>query len=651
MGILIDARALLKRYTVGEDEVLALDDVSCRIAEGEMVAIVGASGSGKSTLMHILGCLDRPDRGTYVLAGEDVSRMSADRLAEVRNRRIGFVFQSFNLLPRLSALENVELPLVYAGRTDARARAREALATVGLADRMRHEPNQLSGGQRQRVAIARALVTDPALLLADEPTGNLDSRSGADILGLFERLNTEGHTVILVTHDAAVAGHCRRQIHLLDGRIDDPGGTQPGPEALPGRESTAPAPLATAATFAVLFPAILKVGLKSLVANKLRSFLAMLGIIIGVGAVIAMLALGAGAQKQVLDRFTAMGTNVLLVMPAQRGSAGVISGSQQNLKIDDALAVAREVAGVTFVAPAVSSNAQLKYYGKNTRSNIFGTSSSYFAVRDLEIDRGRAFTEGEVDRMARVAVIGPEAATNAFGDSDPVGEVLKINGINFRILGVTKAKGEGWGSPDDRVIIPYTTAMQQLLGVDYLREIDVKARSEADLDRVKEDLTQLLRKRHRQLPGVEDDFRIMDMAEIRKNATEVTGVFKWLLGGIAAISLLVGGIGIMNIMLVTVTERTREIGIRKAIGAKERHILLQFLIESVIVSGLGGFIGLGLGVGLATVVPRFAPLPALVEWRSAFLALGVSAGVGIFFGLYPAWQASRLDPIEALRHE
>ncbi len=294
---------------------------------------------------------------------------------------------------------------------------------------------------------------------------------------------------------------------------------------------------------------------------------------------------------------------------------------------------------------------QLKYLNKNTRTNVLGTAVTYFAIRDIKVERGRFFTEGETDRMARVAVIGPTAAKNVFGDNDPLDETVKINGINFRVIGLTKAKGEGWGSPDDRITIPYTTAMKQLFGTDVLRGIDLQSESEAELEQVQKDVTALLRKRHRLAAGAENDFEIRNMAEIRESANQVTGTFKNLLGGIAAISLLVGGIGIMNIMLVTVTERTREIGIRKAIGATEANILVQFLAEAVIISGLGGLIGLGLGVALAWVVPRFIPLPSLVQWSSSVLALTVSAGVGIFFGFYPAWRAARLDPIEALRYE
>jgi len=401
----------------------------------------------------------------------------------------------------------------------------------------------------------------------------------------------------------------------------------------------------------MLFLTILKVGIKSLLANKLRSILAMLGIIIGVAAVIAMLAMGSGAQKQIMDRFAALGTNLLTISPGQRGSHGVISGTQQNLTLADALAIAREVKDVTMVAPSVQGTGQLKYLNKNTRTTVFGTSITYFAIRNVEIERGRVFSEGETDRMARVAVIGPTAAKNVFGENDPLDEMVKINGINFRIIGITKAKGEGWGSPDDRIIIPYTTAMQQIFGIDYLRGIDVQADAEAALDNVQAETRTLLRKQHRIQPDAEDDFEIHNMAEIRDNANQVTSTFKYLLGGIAAISLLVGGIGIMNIMLVTVTERTREIGIRKAIGATEENILVQFLAESVIISGLGGMIGLGLGVGISNMIPRFTPMTTLVDWSSAFLAIAVAASIGIFFGFYPAWRAARLDPIEALRHE
>ena len=401
----------------------------------------------------------------------------------------------------------------------------------------------------------------------------------------------------------------------------------------------------------MLFWTVLKVGVKSLLASKLRSILAMLGIIIGVGAVIAMLAIGSGAQKQVMDRFNAMGTNLLIVQPGQRGTHGVVSGLQQNLTLDDAEAIAREVAGVALIAPVVQGSAQIKYANRNARTTVVGTSATYQRLRDIQLAAGRVFTEGEVERMARVAVIGPQAVKNIFGASDALGETVKVNGINFQVIGVTKPKGEGWMSPDDRVTVPYTVAMQLLFGVTNLRQIEVQAADGADLAAVQADLTRLLRRLHRIAAGTDDDFSITNMADIRESASEVTKTFKYLLGGIAAISLLVGGIGIMNIMLVTVTERTREIGIRKAIGARDVHILLQFLAESVIMSGLGGAIGLGVGAGAALLIPRFTPLKAVLDPASALMSMGVAAAVGIFFGFYPAWRASRLDPIQALRYE
>jgi len=402
----------------------------------------------------------------------------------------------------------------------------------------------------------------------------------------------------------------------------------------------------------MLFWTIVKVGLKSLLANPLRSFLAMLGIIIGVAAVISMLAMGAGARNQIMQRLSAMGTNLLVVRPGQSGSHGVVSGTTQNLTLADAQALVKEVAGVRRVAPCVGGNVQVKYLNHNTRVRLTGTSPTYLPVRDFTVEKGRAFTDGEVENMARVAILGPVTVDNLFGVNEPLGETVKINSINFTVIGVLKAKGDqGWFSPDDQVIIPHTTAMKQLLGLDYLGEIDVQAADGADVKQVQADMTTLLRKRHHVQEGAADDVNIRNQADMIETANQFTQTFTILLGGIASISLLVGGIGIMNIMLVTVTERTREIGIRKAVGAKERSIMTQFLIESVIISGLGGLIGASGGLGAAVLIQRFTQFTTQVEWPSVLLALSFSAIVGIFFGWYPALRASRLDPVEALRYE
>ncbi|MHC4913864.1 MAG: ABC transporter permease [Planctomycetota bacterium] len=403
----------------------------------------------------------------------------------------------------------------------------------------------------------------------------------------------------------------------------------------------------------MLFWTIVKVALKTLLANKLRSFLAMLGIIIGVGAVISMLALAAGARSQVMSRITSMGTNLLVIRPGQRRRRGVRSGSYQNLKLEDAEAIVREVPGVAEVAPVVMGGAQLKYYGRNTSCSVVGTSITYFPIRSFEVEKGRCFTEVESERLARVAVLGPATADALFGESDPLGEIFKLKGINFRVIGVLKSKGDqGWFNPDDQALVPYSTAMKQLFGTDHLREIDIRAEDGADLDAVVAGTTALLRRRHRLAPEEDDDFHIRNQAELLEMASTVLRTFTILLGSIAGISLLVGGIGIMNIMLVTVAERTREIGVRKAIGARDRDILGQFLFESILLSGLGGVLGIGFGVGIARLISWASKdFITVVEPLSVILALSVSAAVGIFFGFYPALRASWLDPIEALRYE
>ena len=397
---------------------------------------------------------------------------------------------------------------------------------------------------------------------------------------------------------------------------------------------------------------IIKVALKSLLANKLRTFLAMLGIIIGVGAVISMLALGAGARQQVVDQIASMGKNLLIVHPAQRGSRGVMSDTSQRLRLEDAKAILDNVSDVYQVAPTVRGSSQLKYLNKNTRNSVIGSSVTYFPVRNFEIDMGRSFTEGEVERMARVAVLGPTAAENLFESSNPVGKTIKIKGINFSIVGVTKSRGSrGRHNPDELVIVPYTIAMKQLFGLQHLNEIDIQATDNANLEKVQEETTAVLRRQHRLVEGVPDDFHMHNQAEILEAAAEVSRTFSVLLGSIAGISLLVGGIGIMNIMLVTVTERTREIGVRKAIGAKKRDILLQFLIEAIVLSALGGIIGVVLGVGTAQMIPKLTQFSTVSGIGSVLLALSFSAAVGIFFGYYPARRAALLNPIDALRYE
>jgi putative ABC transport system permease protein len=402
----------------------------------------------------------------------------------------------------------------------------------------------------------------------------------------------------------------------------------------------------------MLFYIILKVALKSLLANKLRSILAMLGIIIGVGAVIANLAIGAGAQQATLSRITAMGSNLLYVSPGQRGTGGVMSGSQQNLKLDDAMALL-QLDNIHRIAPVVRGSVQVKYLSRNTQTSLIGTAVTYFRVRNFEVEKGETFSEADVDANARVAVIGPVIAERVFGTINPVGETVKLNGINFRVAGVMKAKGDqGWVNPDNQVFIPYTTAMKQVLGVDYLREINIQANEGADLTALQAAVTALMRKRHRILPDADNDFDIRNQAEIIEQFNAASKTFTILLASVASISLLVGGIGIMNIMLITVTERTREIGVRKAIGAKDRDILRQFLIEAILMSAVGGILGVAAGVGTAKLLPTFTTaFPTVIRPNSIFMALGFSATVGIFFGYYPARRAAKLDPIEALRYE
>ena len=649
---MLELRHLKKTYHLGDNDVHALDDVSLTIRDGEFLAIMGPSGSGKSTLMNVIGLLDHADAGEYILNGREIKSYDEDKLAELRRDTIGFIFQQFNLLPRLNAKENVELPLVYSGRLKERANAIKLLNLVGMGERTTHRPTELSGGQQQRVAIARALINTPTLILADEPTGNLDSASEREIINLLKDLNTQGITVVIVTHNEEIGKEARRIIRMRDGKIisDEEFGQLPQIEKHSASPATSNHP-----SFLAELSEHFRQGIRSIRANKIRAFLSMLGILIGVAAVVAMLAIGRGAQKSIEKQISKMGSNLLMVRSGAFKSGGVAleSGLVTQLTMDDVNAIKKQISGVKNAAPSVRQNAQVVYLNNNRNSSITGTSVDYEEIKAATPTIGRFFNQQEVNQRDTVALLGVTVVRELFGTKNPVGATIKINRINFRVIGVLPEKGSsGPMDQDDIVIIPYTTAMRRLFGKNYIDLIDVEMSTATDMFSIEESIRQLLIKRHKVPPSqIEDAFLIRNMAEIQDMMISTGSTMSMLIASIAGISLLVGGIGIMNIMLVSVTERTREIGIRKSIGARRRDILMQFLIESFLISTCGGIIGVACGWGASLALSYYKNWATYVTPESVFMALGFSFAVGIFFGVYPALKAARLKPIDALRYE
>jgi macrolide transport system ATP-binding/permease protein len=642
---LIEISNVTKHYQQGATTVRALDGISLTIEAGEFVAIMGQSGSGKSTLMNIIGCLDRPSSGDYRVTGIGVETLSADELAALRCRTFGFVFQRFNLLAGITAAENVEIPAAYAGRPkrERMARAKALLARLGLGERTDHRPTELSGGQQQRVSIARALMNEAPVILADEPTGALDSRSGEEVLALLKELHAEGRTVILITHNPEIAEHTHRVIHIADGLIKSDesrvtGNTAEAPEfTLDLQQRNRWLPDLVEAT---------KMALHSMRVNLFRTALTLLGVVIGVAAVVAMLAIGDGSKQQVLERISAMGTNLLVIRP---GAPGVrVAGDNATLVEEDARAIA-ELPAVTAVSPERATRVTVRYGNIDYATQIQGAWPGYAIARDWAMAEGSFISEDDVKGYAPVVVLGQTVAQTLFpGGESPIGKYLLVRNVPFEITGVLSARGATpWGADqDDLVVMPLSTGYMRLFGRRFLNTITVLVADADEIDTTQAAIEKLVTERHR---GV-TDFRIRNTASILEAAIATQETLTLLLASVAAISLLVGGIGVMNIMLVSVTERTREIGVRMATGARMGNILLQFNTEALVVCGIGGLVGVLLGIGVALVVQSFgvaillSPVPAILAFSCAFLT-------GLLFGYLPARKAALMDPVVALSYE
>jgi macrolide transport system ATP-binding/permease protein len=635
---IIQLKNITKVYKNGESILKVLKEINLEIYQGEFVAIVGASGSGKSTLMNILGCLDKPTHGKYLFNNQDVSFFSKDQLAALRREAFGFVFQSYNLIHSLKAYENIEVPAIYANipAEQRHKRAKELLEELNLRDKFYNYPSQLSGGQQQRVSIARALMNGGSIILADEPTGALDSKSGQEVIKLFNELSKKGHTVILITHDMDVASNAHRVIEIKDGEIikNSQPNTKEKKTSLSLLKNQESSPLHE------LYEST-KSALVSLKMNLFRTILTLLGIVIGVASVIAMLAIGDGAKKEVLDRIGAMGTNLLVIrpgMPTGRGHGGI-----KTLVYDDVQAILG-VKNILWAIPESRKDITARYGNNDQTTRLNATTADYTHVRKWNVSQGSFFTQEDNDNLSKVVVLGETVAKALFGNQDPIGRFVLMDTIMFQVIGVMEKKGaNAFGEDEDDVIFaPFSSGSLHLIGQMHLRNVTVAMDDLSLIESTENEIKSLLIQRH----GVED-FRILNMASLIEDATKTQNTLTILLGSIAAISLLVGGIGVMNIMLVNVTERTKEIGIRMATGARMRNILQQFLIEALVVSALGGVIGIVIGlcitfvIGIFGTAVEYSVLPILLAFSCAFLT-------GLIFGYLPAKKAANLDPVTAL---
>jgi len=645
---LIALRGLVRRFQAGSESVAVLKGIDLDIHRGEMVAIIGQSGSGKSTLMNILGCLDRPSAGNYAFAGRDVGGLDADALAALRREHFGFIFQRYQLLPDLDAVENVEMPAIYAGAESAarRRRAIDLLTRLGLGERLSHRPNALSGGQQQRVSVARALMNGGEVILADEPTGALDSRSGRELMALLKELHADGHTIIIVTHDPQIAAQCQRVIEIADGEIIadrhnvEPSRVERGRDTIQAATSWRRGLDRMGEAF--------RMALRAMGAHKLRTFLTMLGIIIGIASVVSVVALGQGSQQTVLENIASIGTNTINVYPGS-GFGDMRSGRVRTLRPTDAEALAKQ-SYADSVTPQVSASATVLYRNTASNASVTGVGADFFQVNGRSFTAGGSFGADSVETMAQEAVIDQSAADAIFvNGEDPLGEVIMLGRVPVRVVGVVaNTSGFGPGGNSANVYLPYTAAMSRILGQSWLNGITVRIADDYDMAQAEAEIGKLLTRLH----GGTQDFFLQNTATIRETIQSTSATLALLISTIAVISLVVGGIGVMNIMLVSVSERTKEIGIRMAVGARRGDIMRQFLIEAVLVCFAGGAAGIALSFALGQALTTIMAGARLVYSPESILVAIVSASlIGVVFGFMPARSAARLDPVEALARE
>ncbi|EHP1677186.1 MacB family efflux pump subunit [Escherichia coli] len=639
-------KGVSRTYGNGDQTRTVLKNVDLTIVAGEMVAIIGASGSGKSTLMNIMGCLDVPNRGDYYIDGQNAACLSPDELARVRREHIGFIFQRYHLIPDLSALGNVEIPAIYANseRDSRRQRATALLGRLGLEGREHHKPCELSGGQQQRVSIARALINGGKIILADEPTGALDSQSGQEVLAILNELNRRGHTVVMVTHDMKVARHAKRIIELCDGEIiADSGGCVSATETLP---KTNRIRQSYWKTLLDRTRESMQMALKAMKTHRLRTTLTMIGIVFGIASVVTVVALGEGARQETLEEIKSLGTNVVSIYPGQDLFDDSIE-SIRTLVPADANALAKQ-GFIDSVSPEVSASDNIRFLGKSAIASINGVGREHFRVKGIELLQGTTFRD---DRNALQEVIIDENTRKAIFDNtglQALGQIVFLGSVPARVVGIAKSNNRSDASNRITVWMPYSTVMYRIVGKPVLTGISVRLKDNVDNEAAISAISQLLTRRH----GIKD-FQLYNFEQIRKSIEHTSMTFSILILMVACISLMIGSIGVMNIMLISVTERTHEIGVRMAVGARRSDIMQQFIIEAVLVCLIGGALGIALSYITGALFNALADgiFAAIYSWQAAVAAFFCSTLIGIIFGYLPARKAARMDPVISLASE